>query len=371
MRNGVVSFDRQGQLLSIESCDSIDSQPATEYYNGILIPGMVNAHCHLELSFFKGAIPQATGLVDFIKHVISNRGNYDAPYQEQMLEQQDRLMWSEGIQAVGDISNDTISFATKAKSPIYYHTFAEYFGIPPIDDADIIYQGAQKLIEAGRQAGITITETPHSTYLVSDGLFRKAVDSDRLSIHFMETAQEVDFFDHKGEMYDFVVGGGRIPDFLFYGSHPERLIGSLPSDTPLLLVHVTQMKREDIERVMAYFTNVTFVLCPRSNYYIGRDFPPAELLYELGCRVAMGTDSLSSNTSLSIAEEIKWLALNNPDIPLEVILSWATIGGAKGLAIDSRIGSFEVGKTPGAVLLSDIDFATMRPTVQTHAKRLL
>lgn len=373
----MIRFDSQGTVLSIEQCDNIDSLPQTEYHNGILIPGMSNAHCHLELSFFKGAIPQQVGMVDFIRHVVSKRDNYSRDLQQQRAIEEDILMWNEGIQAVGDVSNDTTSFPAKVRSlregRMRYHTFAEFFGLPADSDMEAFYHTAvDPLLTAAEQQGLTITPSQHSTYLMSDKLFKRAAASPLMSIHFMETPAEVDFFERKGGIYDMACAMSETGemDFLSYGSHSKRLVGSLPKDAHLLLIHNTQMKEEDLKRIMNHFTDVTFVLCPRSNYYIDAQFPPAEMFYKAGARVALGTDSLSSNTSLSLIEDVKWVSKHNPDIPLEAILQWVTLNGAQALRFGDEIGSFEVGKRPGAVLVTGIDFDTMRLREDAKSVRL-
>lgn len=351
----------------------MDSIPKAEYFNGVLIPGMVNAHCHLELSFFKGEIPQGTGLVEFIKNVVSRRGNFDRGVQIARAKAEDEYMWRTGVQAVGDISNDIVSFDAKMGSKICYHTFAEYFGTPSADQAHDKYLTDTSIMETAHKLGLEISPTPHSTYLVSEALLAEANGSDRLSIHFMETPSEIELFERKGGMYDFMVSGGMMPDFLHYGGHSRRLVEQVDGNIPTLLVHNTQIQREDVERVLAHFADVTFVLCPRSNYYIERGAPPAQMLHDMGCRVALGTDSLSSNTSLDMALEVEWLWRNNPTMELSTILGWATLGGARGLGVDSVIGSFEVGKRPGAVLLEGLDLSTMslREGVPLSSTRIL
>ncbi len=376
VRNGVVHFASDGTVIGAEQCENIDSLPQTEYHNGILIPGMTNAHCHLELSFFKGAIPQHVGMVKFIEHVVSKRNDYSREVQVARAVEEDLSMWREGIQAVGDISNDTTSFPAKVRAMregrTRYHTFAEFFGMPADDEAEGLYHRAVDplLAEAARD-GLAITPTQHSTYFMSDKLFRLGADSPRISIHFMETPAEVEFFDRRGGIYEMVKGAaGREPDFLAYGGHAERLVASLPRDAHLVLIHNTQMRHRDMDLILNYFEDVTFVLCPRSNYYIDADFPPAQMLYEAGARVALGTDSLSSNTSLALAEEIKWLSEHNPGIPLAAILQWATLNGARALGFADEIGSFEAGKRPGAVLLTGVDFRSMRLTDDARTVRL-
>lgn len=376
VRNGVVHFAADGTVTGVEQCGNIDSLPQTEYHNGILIPGMTNAHCHLELSFFKGAIPQHVGMVKFIEHVVSKRNDYSREEQVARAIEEDLSMWREGIQAVGDISNDTTSFPAKVKAlregRTRYHTFAEFFGMPADADAEAFYHKAvDPLLAAAEKEGLTITPTQHSTYFMSDKLFKLAAGSPLMSIHFMETPAEVEFFDRRGGIYEMVKeSAGREPDFLAYGGHAERLVASLPKDAHLVLIHNTQMRRRDMDMILNYFEDVTFVLCPRSNYYIDADFPPAQMLYKAGARVALGTDSLSSNTSLSLAEEIKWVSKHNPEIPLAAILQWATLNGARALGFGNEIGSFEPGKRPGAVLLTGVDFRSMHLTDEARMVRL-
>lgn len=371
-RDAVVEFDDQWRVVSVETgVKHLDSLAATKYYNGILIPGMVNAHCHLELSFYQGAIPQHTGLVDFIKYVVKHRGDYTIREQVDAARRYNELMWREGIQAVGDISNGESSFAAKCEGRVKYHTFAEYFGMVSDEQSLNFFLEQTANVEAASELGLTITPTPHSTYLVSDQLFKLGADSGRLSIHFMETPSEVDYFQRRGGMYDFVVESGWQPDFIGYGSHPGRIIGSLPPDVPLLLIHNTMIRDRDVEQIMSYFRDVTFVLCPRSNYYIEATYPPAQMLRSMGARIALGTDSLSSNTSLSMVEEVKWLSHHNPEIPLNEILTWATAGGAQAIGMGGEIGSFEVGKQCGAVLLTDVDFGKMRLTEESYAQRVI
>lgn len=379
--NSVVTFDPSGRVTQVRyelPPHELDAQPGTEYLNGILVPGLVNAHCHLELSFFRGAIPTHTGLVEFVRQVISRRGQCPREQQVRQAQQQDLAMWHEGIQAVGDISNDTVSFPAKARAAeqgrTRYHTFAEYFGMPadtPQAARHEYERQVEPLLQAAAPLGLRITPTPHSTYLVSDRLFRLGGDSSRVSIHFMETPSELGFYRGGGGMYDFVRSGGMTPDFLHYGSHPRRLVQSLPRELPMLLVHCTQMQEADLEQVLNHFTDVTFVLCPRSNYYIEGGYPPAEMFLKAGARVALGTDGLSSNTALSVVEEIKCLAQREEGISLDRLLQWATAGGAAGLGLEGEIGSFEVGRRPGAVLLSPVDFRTMRPTEQTRGVRII
>lgn len=371
MRHAIVEFRSDGTVVSISSYDNLDSIAGVEYHDGILIPGMTNAHCHLELSYLLGAVGEGDGLVEFIRQIMAVRGNWTFEEQVARAAAEDRKMWSEGVQAVGDISNGEASFEAKHTSKIAYHTYAEYFNMPSDDQLDAYFAKSTAHIAAAEKLGLAISPSPHSTYMVGDKLFKKSATSTRCSIHFMETPSEVDYFDKRGKMYDFVTADGMIPDFLHYGGHAERLIGSLPADMPLILIHNTMITERQVDMLASYFHDLTFVLCPRSNYFIERAYPPAMMLDRMGVRVALGTDSLTSNHSLSLAAEVEWLSRSNPELPLATILKWATAGGADGVGMGQSIGRFEVGKRCGAVLLEGVDLRTMRIDSTLTAKRLL
>ena len=372
-KNTIVEFSPEGELLNIFYGQlDLDSQSNVEYYNGILIPSMVNAHNHTELSYFEGLIPQGTGLVSFIEHVIKFRNAYEVPERVEKMQIQDRKMWLEGTGAVGDISNNDFTLPVKAESPIYYHTFVEYFGHCNDSDAEQYFaENVQPIVDKAEGLGLAATASPHSTYMVNDKLFKLGANSPRPSVHFMETPSELDFYDKEGEMYDFVTSDGSQPNFTHYGSHPERLVKSLPSNLPLVLVHCTQMRKADIEKVSQHFNDVTFVTCPRSNFYIDKAYPPLELFDRMGVNMAIGTDSLCSNTSYSIASEIEWIARNYATIRLETILKWATEGGAHALGIDNTMGKMKIGTKCGAVLLEGFDLKTLRPINTVTSKRLV
>lgn len=357
----VVTVADDGQILSVEQWERLDSLASTEFYAGALCAGFINAHCHLELSYLRGAIARGSGFAGFARAIGQVRGNFSQEERLQALQAADARMWSEGVQAVADIVNDDSSFHRKRRSKIYYKSFAELFGlnseptqIEPLCDLP------------------NCSPTPHSTYSVQDGAFRSvaAIAGDEpLSIHFMESPDEAALYHGEGSLAAWYERMGWGCDFLHYGSPAERIIGSLDSGQRLLLVHNCCVEEGDITLINNHFENpVAWVLCPRSNDYISGLKPPVELLRRHNAMICVGTDSLASNDSLSIVEELKMFH----DIPLAELIGWATINGARALGIDSDMGSIEVGKHSGVVLIEGVENVDgLRLTPHSTARRLI
>ena len=276
----------------------------------------------------------------------------------------DRAMWQEGVDAVGDIVNGDTSFATKATSHIFYKNFAEVFGL--------------RECNLERQLALlnypNTSLTPHSIYSVPDAPFMEVcndVADTILSIHFLESSAESELYRGYGRLHEWYKKVGFECDFLHYGSPAERIVRCIPKERGVLLVHNCEIEQQDIEILINHFTApLSWVLCPRSNAYISGIKPRSvELLRRAGdnINICIGTDSLSSNWSLSIVEELKMFQ----NIPLVELLSWATINGAKALGIDDKYGSIEVGKRSGVVCLSGVDLENFTLTATTQARRIL
>ncbi len=361
MPRPVVTVDDAGCILSVEQWQQLDSLAATEFYAGALCAGFVNAHCHLELSYLRGAIARGSGFAGFARAIGQVRGNFSSEERQRALQAADARMWSEGVQAVADIVNDDSSFERKSRSRIYYKSFAELFGL------NSVAEGVQPLC---RQRNCSAT--PHSTYSVQDGAFRAVAamaDTEPLSIHFMESPDELALYQGEGSLAAWYGRMGWECDFLHYGSPAKRIVESLSRGQRLLLVHNCGIREEDITLINSYFEKpVAWVLCPRSNDYISGLKPPVELLLRHNAMICVGTDSLASNDSLSMLEELKMFA----DTPLAQSLMWATINGARALGVEREMGSVEVGKRPGLVLIEGVeDVDGLRLTPTAAARRLI
>ena len=188
----VITFDDGGRIVGVEQWERLDAMPHTEFYSGALTAGFVNAHCHIELSYLRGAIERGTGFAGFARAIGQVRGLYSDEERQRALRAADGQMWQEGVQAVGDIVNGTTSYLMKQQSRIRYHSFAELFGLK--SDLDSIWP----LIEQS-----DTTPTPHSIYSLQDAPFRRvaAMAGDApLSIHFMESSDEQALFRGEGSL---------------------------------------------------------------------------------------------------------------------------------------------------------------------------
>ncbi len=360
LRRPLVTLDDGGRILDVRTCDAPDREPFTEFHAGLLTPGFVNAHCHLELSALRGRIPEGCGFAGFARAMGEVRGLADEEERRAAIAAADAEMTRGGIVAVGDIANGEAAFDVKSAGRIAYRTFAEFFGLRTM--------AADSLRPLLRHPRTSLT--PHSVYSVQDAPFRAlcAEGTAPLSIHFMESPAEAELFAGRGPLHEWYARAGFACDFLHYGSPAERLVRSIPAERPLILVHACCVGEEEVRRILAHFTApVYWCLCPRSNRYISRLEPPVALLRSLGARICLGTDSLASNRSLSLLDELRALG----GVPLRESLRWATLGGAEALGLDDALGTVAPGKRPGLNLLTGLDFERMALTPDTRVKPLL
>ncbi|MCC8036486.1 MAG: amidohydrolase family protein [Rikenellaceae bacterium] len=365
-RNIVVTVDGRGRIAGLDRCSAPDRNHGVEFHSGILIPGLVNAHTHLELSHLKGVIPPGGGFSAFAAAMsASGRTPAGRQQRQQAASYRDALMWAEGVSAAGDISNTDITLEVKEHSRIVYHTFVEVFGLGTRST-----QRFADILRLTKERGQAASLTPHSMYSLGQGLLEETLAGDDgiLSVHFMESRGEAELFQGRGQLWRWYNAAGFREDFTgVYLSPAARLIRSVPADRKILLVHDTFVSGDEVDEINGHFGgNATWVVCPRSNRYIENAAPPVGLLREKGCRIAVGTDSMASNGSLSVIEELKAL-----DAPLEEALRWATIEGARALGMEGRLGSLEHGKTPGVVLVEKADMDNMRLTAQSSTRRLV
>lgn len=360
IRNGLIMLDDTGEILDVFRSEDIPSiTEPIEYHKGIIVPGFVNTHCHLELSHLHGKIPRSTGLVEFVKSVIKNRAA-DETEQLEAMANADKSMFENGIIAVGDISNINLSASVKKESKLFYHTFIELLGFDP-QRAESVFQKALELKSSFESLSVSLA--PHAPYSVSKELFELLKSYSEMyknlyTIHNQESKPEDDFFRHKeGAFLDFYKMFNLNIDFFEAQGQSsfQTVLPLMPDNQKTLLVHNTFSNSEDLSFAKKSTKDLTYCFCPNANLYIEGQLPDIELFMELGLPISLGTDSLASNDKLCILSEMKTIKQHFPNLLTAEMMKWATINGAKFLEIDHQFGTIEKGKKPGLNLISNVE----------------
>lgn len=335
---------------------------------GIICPGFINAHCHLELSHLKDVIPPHTGLIPFLLDVVGKR-DFPIEFILDRIQAAEREMENGGIVAVGDIGNTSHTIETKLKSKIKWNNFVEVlcFSDAMSDQRMIQYKGVlNDFYEAEKKYEIRhwiSSLVPHAPYTISDITFKRINDlsaNEVISMHNQEHPAENDLYKAgNGDYLKFLqkFGFDKSPFPVTGKSSLQSCLPHFNKQQRIILVHNTFTNSDDLDFASTYaeshLAGIHFCLCINANLYIENKTPPIDLLMEKNVDIVLGTDSYSSNWQLSIAAEIKTIKEKFPHIPLHQILQWATINGAKALNRDNELGSFEKGKKPGVVLLKE------------------
>ena len=353
----VLIFNEKDEF--IEFVDIKEAGDDIQYFEGILSPGFVNAHCHLELSHMKGMIPAHTGLQEFVKQIVALRQVESEAIQEAIINAEAEMM-ANGIVAVGDISNTLDTLTQKAKHNLAYYSFVELYDLDPTRAADKILAGIE-IQKQFQENCVRASLVPHAPYSVTNDLWHLLsahFGIHTISMHNQETPDENDFFKTKTGSFLGMYERTKVNLDFFEATGLSALQSVLPIFKNAhhgILVHNSFTSAEDIQAVHAAMDNAFWCLCPNANQYIEQTMPPIELLRSEKAKLVIGTDSYASNWSLNILDELKTIQQYHPQIPLEEMLGWATLNGAQALQMDKHLGSFEKGKKPGVVLIKGVD----------------
>ncbi|RTL58559.1 MAG: amidohydrolase [Sphingobacteriales bacterium] len=363
--NNVLVTDAHGKVLDIVSTEEAGDN--IESVNGILTPGLINCHCHLELSHLKDVIPPQTGLIEFLCSVVTKRGFSPEVIQQRIIEAE-KEMYENGIVAVGDIGNTADTAAVKSKSRIRWQNFVEVLGFTDARAEENIahYKNVLSKLESALQSsaiGHRSSLVPHAPYSISPKTFELINANTKnqiISLHNQEHPAEDELYKTGGGDYLklFKIFGIEQSPFPITGKSSIRsVLPHFNNGQTIFLIHNTYMPEEDVQWANEYAANnnikLVYCFCINANLYIENKVPPVEMLMKNNVQLTLGTDSYSSNWQLSITKEIQSMHQHFPALPLETILQWATINGAKALQWDDELGSFEKGKKPGVVLLSN------------------
>lgn len=353
-REKIIVTSGEGEILDILNLDQIDISKV-ENVKGAIIPGLINTHCHLELSHMKGRVETGTHLLPFLINVVTYR-NFAQEVIEDAIEKADAEMYANGIVAVGDISNKTDTVKTKNCSKIAYYTFVENFDFLSENRADETFENYLSVYEQQSALGQNKKSmVPHAPYTVSQKLFKLIntfnPNECTVSVHNQETKEENLLFLNKS--------GGFIEFFKRFGSSLDGfdaigknsiyyLLENMNLKNKTIFVHNTMTNEEDILAAQSKMSEVYWATCPNANLYIENRLPDYKTFIDCKANVTIGTDSLTSNWQLSVMEEIYTIRKYCSYVPLELCLTWATANGARALGY-TNFGSIEIGKKPGLV----------------------
>lgn len=362
----VLITEGDGKVVDVVSQQ--DAGGDVESLKGIITPGFINCHCHIELSYLKNRIPIHTGLSDFVRAVLSAR-DCDPEIKSEAMETAAKELYESGTVAVGDICNDAASVDFKRKSPIHWTNFIEVSGFVNSTAAQR-FAAAQVIAEKFSALPFPYAIVPHAPYSVSENLFKLINDHTKcmISIHNQESAAEDELFLQKQgaflTLYDQLgiditgfqsTGKSSLQTWVPYFTHKQKILS----------VHNTFINQSDLD----FANNLIYCICINANLYIENKLPPVDLLRNNNCKIVMGTDSYASNHQLNMIEEMKSIQKNFPGIQTETILGWATLHGAEALGISDTYGSFTGGAMPGVVIVEHM--AGNLFSERTSARRLV
>lgn len=323
----------------------------------VILPGLVNAHTHVELSFMNGVPPAGGTFMTWLRDLVARRPGIDAGAAAEAATKAIETMVLRGTVAVGDIANGAWAAPLLARSGLRGLAFHEIFGFAASDTESILDAAAQRLetidadpaVLAARDRFTTVL-TPHAAHTTSFPLLkalggRAVASGEMLSIHVAESEEESQLLrDGTGPFKDFLIERGAWdPAFKAPGQTPVEYLERLGVLTPrTLAVHCVHLDHQDISRLQA--RGVTVVTCPRSNQRLGVGKAPVPKLLSSGIQVALGTDSLASAPDVDVFTEVAHLRQEHPGLSPAAALRIATLNGARALGIAKDLGSIEEGK---------------------------
>ena len=365
----------QNQVLILTADNSIEGVvPASEAgeevqrFDGILTPGLINCHCHLELSHLKGIIKPRTGIVDFLLGVIEARQAPGTGKQEAMAAAEAEL-YVQGVSGVADISNTGDSITLKKNSRIRWHNLVEVINFMEGNASEKL-ETYNTICKQYEQHNLASALAPHAPYTVNEATFKwinKNTAGEIISIHNQESKAENQLFENGNgvflKLYKQVAGGVN-PLAVSRKSSLRTWLPHFTNGQTILMVHNTFIKEEDLlfarEHEKKYGLQLLYCLCANANLYIENCLPPIDLLLHHHCTIVLGTDSYSSNWQLNLASEINAIRKEHPSISLETMLGWVTSNAASAMRWKD-LGAFERGKKPGVVLMK-VDAGVLKST---------
>jgi aminodeoxyfutalosine deaminase len=327
---------------------------AVDLGSAVILPALVNAHTHLELSYLRSVVPPSARFLDWIAAIMAARRRYANP-QDPVILAAARAGIDEaresGTGLIGDITNTLVTVPLLREASMPARVFYELLGFNVENPAARTRQARTDLDGHAGGDDVRFALAPHAPYSVSPGLFtsiRGDIDAhggDVSSVHLGESAEEIEFLAHgTGPCRDLLMTmGAWTEEWNAPAVSPVQYLADAGFlDSRILAVHGVQFDGDDLTRLRAL--GMTVVSCPRSNRYVGVGDPPLEAFYAVGVKVAFGTDSLASVRDLNLFGDLARARQLAPRVPARTLIESATRCGAAALGFGDEFGTIEVGK---------------------------
>ncbi len=321
--------------------------PPIELGSVAVLPGLVNAHTHLELSSLRGRVRPADTMPGWVRTLMAARSEREVG-AEAVAQTIDELRAS-GTALVGDVTNSLASARCLATSDVSARLFYELIGFA-VEDGESMVAGAWERVQAVAVPDhLRVSLAAHAPYSVSPALLSAIRDAtaepDPIGIHLAESAEECEFLRHGTGAWRRLLDelGAWDPTWAAPGCEPVEYLARCQWLRPgLVATHGVQLGDAQLERLAS--TGACLVTCPRSNAWTGAGRPDVERFYRSGVPVAIGTDSLASCPDVNVFHELAELRRLAPSVPARTLLRSATQVGASALGFQDQFGTIEPGK---------------------------
>jgi cytosine/adenosine deaminase-related metal-dependent hydrolase len=372
--NGVVTID--GERIVVVGNAAIGGEPVHDLGDVALLPGLVNAHTHLEFSDLAHPLGnRGMALADWIPHVLAQRRGHEANPQASIAAGVQESL-NHGVTTIGEIATADAAAYTNLGSPDL-SLLIEAIGFSRARAESALQATLQQLdsFEAAfgdadgglGESGIQLGLSPHAPYTVSPTLLSSLVTLARkrnipVAMHVAESADELELLDRGTGPFQQLLDERSMWDATAIprGSSPFDYLQLLTQAPRALVIHGNYLDREEHEFLATHRDRVSLVYCPRTHAYFDHPRYPLTELLAAGARVALGTDSRASNPDLSLFTEMQYVARTLADVAPEAILRMGTLSGAEALGRERQCGSITPGK------LANLISVPISPSSRSH-----
>jgi cytosine/adenosine deaminase-related metal-dependent hydrolase len=356
IENGAVAVS-ENRIVDVAKFDEIRARNAGEIVDlgeQALVPGLINAHCHLDYTCLRGKIPPQKSFADWIRSINAEKAK--------LLPKDYLVSINEGFAEAKRFGTTTIADLTafpdlipETGPPIRTWWFAELIDVRAPDRTNEIVDLAIESLKSARNWGLA----PHALFTASKNLYRRCEDIARrndvlLTTHLAESQEEMEMFhDASGPLYEFLNSIGRPMNDCGKGTPLELFLGALPSTSlrtgsgrglpQCIVAHLNEVTESDFDLLQRSERRFHVVHSPRSHDYFKHSRFPFEKLHALGFNICLGTDSLASNESLSLFDEMRAFRRSEPGISPNKILEMVTVNPATALHQENALGRIRRG----------------------------